>query len=425
MRLADLAGRRVVLLGVGIDVAAALPEVVAAKPAELFVVDSDVAHAAKELSAQSVDLPVFASLKDVPAAEVAVRSPGFPLYSEEVQSRVRGGLTTVTPLGLWLTERAGRPSVGVTGTKGKSTTAVLARHALAALGLDSDVLGNIGTPPWTSPPSSVAIAVLEVSSFQCADLPCAPAVAVLTALGHDHVDWHGSVERYLTDKARLFLAPVDGGSRWSGVLDDVATTGAFGDIEFQRVPAPSRIPLERNAYIAAAAALAAAGMSLDTVGEVAMTALRSFSGLPGRFDTVAVIDGVEYVDDALASNPLGVTAAIDAVAERPVTFIFGGRDRGVGWTDVFAALGRRRAPTVVICIDDGVALVDDLRAAISGEVETSGNLEQAVLRARELTAPRGVVSFSPGMPTPAAQGNWEARSTRFRQAVNQLEPTRG
>src|SRR5262245_57733459 len=133
MKPSDLRGRRVALLGLGIDVEAAIPAIVAAEPSELFTLE--------ERSDAGAQFTAFADLPDI---DIAVRSPGFPLYRADVQQRVARGMRTVTPLGLWLSERGARRTVAITGTKGKSTTALLTATALGRLDIDAQVLGNIG-----------------------------------------------------------------------------------------------------------------------------------------------------------------------------------------------------------------------------------------------------------------------------------------
>ena len=197
MKPADLRGRRVALLGLGIDVEAAIPAILEAEPGELFVLEEWTAAARDDLG------PRFTAFTNLPEIDVAVRSPGFPLHRADVQERVRRGLETVTPLGLWLSERGGaRPTIAITGTKGKSTTSLLTATALAQLEIVAHVLGNIGVPPWTVAPDTTDTVVLEISSFQAADLPCAAPYSALTSIGDDHADWHGSTLQYLADKAR-------------------------------------------------------------------------------------------------------------------------------------------------------------------------------------------------------------------------------
>jgi UDP-N-acetylmuramoyl-L-alanine---L-glutamate ligase len=424
VRLTDVAGRRLLVLGAGIDTVAALPALLAAGPGDVTVVDQRPEDARRALAVAGLaHLPLVESLEGAPPADVAMRSPGWSPYAPDVEARVADGLELVTPLGLWLNERGDRPSVAITGTKGKSSTSVLARLALERLGHRAVVLGNIGVPPWGHEPTTELVPVLEVSSYQAAGLPVAAAVAGLTALGEDHVSWHGSPERYWADKARLFTAPLVGpGPRQCLVPEGVHLSGALVDVPFVRVPVPPEDLRASNAHLAAALALA-----LDVVvdpadpglAELAAGLLDSYPDLPGRFSTVATVDGADYVDDALASAPLGLAAALRTLADRPVIAIVGGADRGAAIEPVLAAAEARTSPTTVVWIDDGGELAAAL-APLGVAVVAADDLEQAVQVAARAASPGSTVVFSPAMPTPADQGTWADRSARFRAAVAAL-----
>ena len=97
--------------------------------------------------------------------------------------------------------------VAITGTKGKSTTTSLVTFFLSCIGERAQRLGNIGQPPYDPAiDTSTGWLVLEVSSFQVVDLDRAPSVVVVTSLGEDHIDWHGSLEQYRSDKLSLTRA---------------------------------------------------------------------------------------------------------------------------------------------------------------------------------------------------------------------------
>jgi UDP-N-acetylmuramoylalanine--D-glutamate ligase len=129
---------------------------------------------------------------------------------------------------------------------------------------------------------------------------------------------------------------------------------------------------------------------------------------------------VEWIDDALASNPLGLAAAVGSVGGRPVVVIVGGSDRGASIEPFLAALAGRPHPTTVVCIDDAATLADRYRGAGAAAV-VAPDLEAAVEAAAALAPAGGVVLFSPGMPTPEAQGSWVERSARFRQAIDRRQ----
>ncbi len=104
----------------------------------------------------------------------------------------------------WFVSRHGAQTIGVTGTKGKSTTASFLGHLLGALGVNAVVAGNIGTPLSDLSPAPDAVVVAELSSQQAALLTTSPAVAVVTNLYEDHLDWHGGTDPYYLAKANVF-----------------------------------------------------------------------------------------------------------------------------------------------------------------------------------------------------------------------------
>src|SRR4051812_3208819 len=141
------------------------------------------------------------------ACDVVVRSPGVSIHRPEVAALRDRGTPVTTATALWLDERGGGRVMGVTGTKGKSTTAALAHHLLVAAGEPALLAGNIGVPAIDlldaddaaadgGGRDGAATAVVELSSYQIADLGGGPRVAVFTNLYSEHLDWHGSPERY-------------------------------------------------------------------------------------------------------------------------------------------------------------------------------------------------------------------------------------
>src|SRR5208282_657596 len=115
--------------------------------------------------------------------EVLVRSPGVSIYRPELAALAGEQLPITTASSLWLCEHGGARVLGVTGTKGKSTTAALAAHVARAAGLEVELAGNIGVPALElldRGPSDLT--VLELSSYQIADLRCGPEAALFTNL---------------------------------------------------------------------------------------------------------------------------------------------------------------------------------------------------------------------------------------------------
>ncbi len=421
MRLPELRGRRVALLGLGADVAAAVPAIVAAGPAEVVAVD-DASTGAGPPAGVTRLVPLAEAAG---WAEVFVRSPGFPRYRPELVAACEAGAEMTTPLDLWLGTHGGdRMVVGITGTKGKSTVTSVLGALASAQGLRVGVAGNLGVPVFGPGWDGEApLVVLEVSSYQAADLHHVPDVAVVTFLSEDHLSWHGGVERYVADKLRLVrneggvagrvLVAADGG----GAADALAGLGIEAEVVPAPADAPRSVPVHRLANAAlAAAALAAAGgpvLSGAAVVEAASTSL------PGRLDACPGPADLLCVDDALASNPSATAAGLAWLRSlgRSTVVILGGVDRGVDPSPLVDEVKRWEPGSlrVVTVPENGDALAEACSIAVAAQAV---DVTDAVRQARALVGPGEALLFSPAAPTPPGQGSWVSRSTAFRAAVH-------
>lgn len=433
-RLSDLKDATVAVWGAGREGSAAARRLTSQGCTVVVVVDTvddDARRLAAELGATIV------SAADVESSGVGfvVRSPGISKYRDEIAAWQRAGIGSSGLFALWLADQDPERVIGVTGTKGKSTTVTLLAAVLRAAGRETHVAGNIGVPV-TEVPSS-GLAVIEVSSYQAADCTTSPAVAVLTSLGEDHVTWHRTVENYHTDKLRLFTgrglraAVCDANGLLATTLSDRGVTpvvsgpwrvegdritGGDGDVDASAVTSQVR----RNLAVAANAA----ALVEPSVGAAHLaSALSVFEPLPSRQRDVAVIDGVRWVDDLLASNPTGVAAALESFAGVPLVLIMGGADRGIDLSPLVESLGgARNLKSVILMGDDGDPLVAALTKVAFPVVRIAGHdMAAAVAEAARLAVAGDVVVFSPGAPTPASLGTWEDRSREFTRLVSALD----
>lgn len=417
MRPEDLTGRRVVLLGLGADVRAARPAIEAAGPAELAVVDQGGGAADHGLR----ELPLDDAAE---WGEVFVRSPGFRRYQPPLVAALERGARMTTPVDLWLGSRpAGQRIVGVTGTKGKSTTSHLIRELAEEAGLRVGMAGNMGVPIFSDDwDSSAPVIVVEISSYQAADLHRVPDIAVLTALAEDHLDWHGDAATYHRDKLRVLRN--DGGTarRVFVPAGDERAVAATVDLDTTVVHPPSSIgdaPRHRvqNAALAAAVVAELGGPTLNDE-QIVAAARRS---LPGRLDRCDGPPRATWIDDALGSNPTATSAGLAWAREQglPTIWLVGGAGRGVPPLPLVDEVARWDPSLLgaVALPDDGEELASACGARV---LATAHDVGDAVRRAAELVADGGLVLFSPGAPTPSAQGDWKARSHAFRAAVAAL-----
>lgn len=395
--------------------------------------------------------------------DAVVRSPGVSIHRPELVALRDGGTPVTTATALWLAERGGRGVIGITGTKGKSTTAALTAHLARAAGVATDLAGNIGVPALDlldAPPSELA--VIELSSYQIADLTTGTEVAVVTNLYREHLDWHGSEEAYRRDKLRLLELPgvrvavvgLGGDGADAGDAGDAraadADAGAAGDaraaavaraagVELTRfgvadgwsvaadgalayagepLVAPEELPLRgaHNALnlCAALTALAAAGIALPPLPG----ALEGFRALPHRLEPIGERDGVLWVDDSISTTPESAIAALDSYAGRDVVLLAGGQDRGQDYAALGAALAARDAAVVGLSTT-GPRVVAAARAAgvADDRALAADDLDEAVALARGLARPGGVVLLSPAAPSYDRFRDFIQRGERFRAAA--------
>ena len=334
--------------------------------------------------------------------DVLVKSPGVPGDNPLVaEARGRGiPVWSEVELGYRLLPE-GVHLVGVTGTKGKTTTVRLLGAMLEAAGWPVRLAGN-EQPPL----SEVADAaepgdwvVCELTSFQLEDVhTLALAVAVLLNLEPDHIDRHGTFEAYRDAKLRIFERA---GKRVEWSPDEP-------------LPAQPRIPGAHNRENAAAATRVA--RELGVPDEAIAEALVSFPGVEHRLEPVASIAGVLWVNDSKATN---VTAALRALAvwpDEPLRLIAGGRGKG----QAFAPLAAGCGPNVRAVYLIGEAS-DELAEAIGPRAIPVGDLATAVARAAADAEPGDIVLLSPACASFDQFREFVDRGEEFRRLVQNLE----
>jgi UDP-N-acetylmuramoyl-L-alanine---L-glutamate ligase len=393
--------------------------------------------AAPELSVVDADRAVQA----LAGCDVLVRSPGVSVHRPQLRALRGAGVHVTTATALWLAEREGRGVIGITGTKGKSTTAALVVHLARAAGRAVHLAGNIGVPALDLlDHDPTEMAVVELSSYQIADLRCGPQIAVITSLFPEHIDWHGSFDAYREDKLRILGLPGVQAAVLNGRSEQlVATAAARGEGELipygvtdgydivplgiarggELVLERGELPLrgEHNALnlCAALAALEAFGVALASLPD----ALQGFRALPHRLETVAERGGVLWVNDSISTTPESTIAALESFAEREILLIGGGQDRGQD----YAALARRLAETgagVVGIPSTGPRLIAEARRAgvPAARALEAADLRAAIALARTLAGAGTTVLLSPAAASYDHYRDFEERGELFRALVD-------
>jgi UDP-N-acetylmuramoyl-L-alanine---L-glutamate ligase len=369
--------------------------------------------------------------------DVVVKSPGISRYRPEVAQLEKAGVAVCGGLGLFMAEADPTRVACITGTKGKSTTTALAVHLLRGLGINARAGGNIGQPPWdpTSDPAP-DYWIVETSSFQVPDLDNAPRVVAVTSLSPDHLDWHGTVERYYADKLALGTKPGVTLALADGSDDELrAHAGLLGphlrwvtDAEVERDAAWSGalgLTGQHNARNASMARAVLEGLGIPGASDTDRfsDAARDFAGLPSRCRSLGSVGAIEFVDDGLSTNVLPAQAALHAFGDRPVALLVGGQDRGLDYAPLGRTIARRRSPTLVVTMpDNGPRIGQAVRDAGEGRVEVidAASLEAAVSAAVDWSPAGGVVLLSPAAPSFGRFDDYRERSAAFAAAVGRF-----
>ncbi len=346
--------------------------------------------------------------------QLVVKSPGVPAESPLVTTaRARGiPLWSEVELGYRLLPEGSR-LIGVTGTNGKTTTTELLGAILRGDGRRAEVAGNVGraltdAAEAAGPDSWV---VCELSSFQLEDVDSfACDVAVLLNLEPDHLDRHGTFERYRAAKLRIFER-----ARARVVPRGLGLDG----IEFAAddpLPAEPLIPGAHNRENAAAATAAARAAGVPD--EAIAAALRTFPGVPHRLELVRELRGVRWVNDSKATNTAAARRGVAAHEGSPLRLIVGGSLKGEDFRPFVDDL-----PATVRSVHLIGAASDELAAALDGAgraYDRAGDLATAVARAAAEAESGDVVLLSPACASFDQFANFEERGDAFRRLVEEL-----
>ena len=378
---------------------------------------------------------------DLEQFSVVIKSPGVSVYKPEIIRAKKNGVYFTSATNLFLAEamcREKRPTlIGITGTKGKSTTSALTAHILSGLGYKTFLGGNFGTPLLEALPTLDVydFIVAEVSSYQAADLECGFDAALVNNLYPEHLNWHLSHEKYYQDKLNIFARTpkkiVNGAdAKLAEMTKDMqviafnvtdATEGFYlenGDVYKGNVKylSGTELPLPGAHNLAnlcgALTLIQALGVKAEP--EKIAVILSSFKPLPHRLQIVAKGD-VCFVDDSISTTPETAMAALDVFAGRPITLIAGGFDRGQDYAELAKKI-RQNNVKVVTLPDTGSRICAEVQKC-GGEAYEAADMASAVRKAKEITPVGGVVLLSPAAPSYGVYKNFEERGKAFAELV--------
>lgn len=355
-------------------------------------------------------------LQNLSGFDLAIKTPGLP------GRRVTIPYTTATNIFFGAVENQ---IIGVTGSKGKSTTASLINHILTSASLGSELLGNIGRPMLARllrPVNSSTIFVLELSSYQLEDLRDSPEIAVFLNFFPEHLDYHGSLSAYAAAKENItrFQRPSDVYvyNPQNAFTRQVAHLTAAQAIPFSlSLPlSSSAIPLLGRHNLDNVRAAVTVARRLGVPDQRTAQAIKTFRPLPHRLQIVGTFRDITFVDDAISTTPESTIAALQSLP-RTRTIFLGGTDRGYTFTRLERALRRFRVQNIVLFPDTGKRI---LRSKKGFTFLHTRSMQQAVKFAYQHAPANSICLLSCASPSYSLWKNFEAKGDEFQHWVKRF-----
>jgi UDP-N-acetylmuramoylalanine--D-glutamate ligase len=455
----DLKGKRVLILGFGVEGRANLRFAVKQGAKEIAVAEQSVDLILEPAESAAVKETHTGDswLSQLDRYDVILRSPGVPLRHLDKIRRDHPEITITSGTDIFLSLH-GDKTIGITGTKGKSTTSSLIYSVLAAAGYNVKFGGNIGLAAASLLEEPADIYVLELSSYQLADITHSPSTALFLNLFPEHLDHHGDFESYGSAKANIsrfqksgnrLIVPHDftainsltkshlgdritwGDPRGSSWIEDNSyyyrdpggTAHRVCNVESTILKGPGN---KQNIQ-----AVLAALSHLKIAPETLARAITTFKPLPHRLENVGTIDGITFINDSISTVPEAAINALETFGTDVKTVILGGYDRGVCFNSLASYLiAKTEVRNIILFPPSGARIAQALRehsnfAAREIRISNVENMKDAVSLAHKTTPAGAVCLLSPASPSFPIFKNFEQRGLVFRKEVLALSEQPG
>ncbi|MEK7458045.1 MAG: UDP-N-acetylmuramoyl-L-alanine--D-glutamate ligase, partial [Patescibacteria group bacterium] len=357
---------------------------------------------------------------------LVVKTPGIP------QNLVTVPYTTATNIFFANLHRFSphAKTIGITGSKGKSTTASLIHAILVAAGKKSHLIGNIGRPMLEEllcPVGEDDWFVLELSSYQLEDVKFGPDIAVFLTFFPEHLNYHGTLEAYFNGKARITLTQTEN-NLFIYHPGDSRITELVNQTRARTLPCIPTIPFstdhiqligEHNKnHIRAALTVT---QELGISNEVAQQAIEAFEPLPHRMQLVGIFHGITFYDDAIACAPDAVMIGIQTLKDVDTIFL-GGQDRGLDYTQMADVVANSTIRNIVLFPETGKRMIEMISEKCTrplNHLETN-SMEEAVKFAYANTEKGKICLLATGAPSYTLWKDFEQKGDEFQRWVKEM-----
>ena len=371
--------------------------------------------------------------QDLEKFDILFRAPGWPIDCPGIRQALMAGTDLSSPMKLFFDLSPSKDIIGVTGTKGKGTTASLIYEILKTAGKNVWLGGNIGVAPFDFIDKIKANhwVVLELSSFQLEDLMISPKIGVITNFYSEHLapadpnnpNYHKSLKAYMAAKMNIIKYQKPGDRAVLNYKFHLSTGGKnYGlktkgkIIYFKKSDLPSKLIGEHNKENVAAAVAVAEIVGVKKA--VVKKAVADFKGLEHRLEFVKIISGVKYYDDSFATTPESTIIALKSFTS-PIVLLLGGADKNSDFRKL-AKEAKHRVKFVVLLNGDSTPRIkaELLKAGFKkDEMRLVFNINEAVKIAKGKASRGEVVLLSTACASFGMFRNYKERGNLFKAEV--------
>jgi UDP-N-acetylmuramoyl-L-alanine---L-glutamate ligase len=427
-------GKKILILGFGREGKSTYTLLRKAFPKqELAVLDE------QEVDINRLDDPYLSleseGLKGLSKYDLIFKSPGVSARKPELQDFIKSGKILTSQLNEFLAVYRDQV-IGVTGTKGKSTTSALIHHILNSVGKKALLAGNIGVPVFDviDQIQKDQQIVVEMSSYQLEAVEYSPHIAVWLNLFPEHLNYHGDMDQYqkakmvitLWQKAKDFIIyNADSPEVVRSISQTQAQKKSFSPIEdgekLKDDPAVVHLPPVVRKNNVLPAVLVAEVLGIEK--EIAFQTLQTFKPLAHRLEEIGTYRGIRFIDDTLATIPEATCEAIEAFPKVDVIML-GGYDRGIDFAKVVDKVVEKKIPVVLFFKPSGKKMYQLMIEKYTQEelprIYFVEDMKDAVEKAFIEAKPGSIVLLSPASPSFGQFKNYEDKSADFVKWVKEL-----
>lgn len=375
--------------------------------------------------------------------DIVFKSPGIVLKKNEKEYKCR--IMSQTEL---FFEKFSKQTIGITGTKGKSTTASLLYHVLKECEIPCVIVGNIGVPAFDMAEyiSEDTVVVFELSSHQLEYTKLSPHIGVLLNIYEEHLDHYGTFEKYALAKKNIYKyqnagdilfcnvnnLPADGECSGkiitaSGEKDNTDLYIEYNDVVYFNRPFAvpvNEIKLMGRHNLFNIGIVYALCKYFDISDSRINEALKTYQPLPHRLEFIGVTDGVKYYDDSISTICETTIQALKTLTDVNSVLI-GGMDRGIDYFPLIDFLNEFDVGHIILMSDTGKRIYSDMKDKYpqllsSKKVFIVDTLEEAVRLAKKVTVKGKSCLLSPAAASYGIFKNFEERGEVFKDLVAYL-----